>query len=123
MTKEEARQIMISAENEYNKVNDKLEQYKRYLEKLHSFNSNVLELSTHLNETTNSFLDGGYNDGGQPFDRGVLQSSSSSLCDISNKLNNVISLTSVRINELEIEKQQKYNLWQNAIYQYNSIQE
>lgn len=123
MTKEEARQIMISAENEYNKVNDKLEQYKRYLEKLHSFNSNVLELSTHLNETTNSFLDGGYNDGGQPFDRGVLQSSSSSLCDISNKLNNVISLTSVRINELVIEKQQKYNLWQNAIYQYNSIQE
>lgn len=123
MTKEEARQIMISAENEYNKVNDKLEQYKRYVEKLHSFNSNVLELSTHLNETTNSFLDGGYNDGGQPFDRGVLQSSSSSLCDISNKLNNVISLTSVRINELEIEKQQKYNLWQNAIYQYNLIQE
>lgn len=123
MTKEEARQIMISAKNEYNKVNDKLEQYKRYVEKLHSFNSNVLELSTHLNETTNSFLDGGYNDGGQPFDRGVLQSSSSSLCDISNKLNNVISLTSVRINELEIEKQQKYNLWQNAIYQYNLIQE
>ncbi len=123
MTKEEARKIMINAENEYKNNSDKLEQYKQYIEKLRNFNSSILELSTHLNQTTKSFLDGGYNDGGQPFDRGILKSSSSSLCDISNKLNDIISLTSVRINELEIEKKQKYNLWQNAIYQYNLIQE
>lgn len=121
MTKEEARQIMINAENEYNKVNSKLEKYKEYIEKLRNFNSTTLELTTHLNETTNSFLNGGYNDGGQPFDRGVLNSASSSLCDISSKINSIISLTLIRIEELEQEKQQKYDQWQNAINRYNSI--
>lgn len=122
MTKDEARNIMNNAENEYNKITNKLAKYKEYIEKLRSFNSNTLELSSHLNETTNSFLNGGYNDGGQPFDRGVLNSTSSSLCDISSKINNVISLTSIRIDELEQEKQQKYDQWQNAINQYNSIE-
>ncbi len=122
MTKEEARQIMINAENEYNKANAKLGKYKEYIEKLCSFNSCTLELSAHLNETLNSLLSGGFNYGGKSLDRGVLKSTSSSLCDISSKINSIISLTSIRIDELEKEKQQKYDQWQNAISQYNSIE-
>lgn len=121
MTKEEAKVIMNNAKDIYNRVEKKLNEYQKYVEKLDSLNSSTLKLVVHLNETTATFLNGGYNDGGETFDRGVLKSTSSNLCDVSSKIANVITKTNLKIADLTNEKRQKYNEWQKAISIYNSL--
>ena len=96
------------------------EQYKSLKSNLSNLNGSLPNIQTDLKDAEKSFLNGGYVDNNETFDKGKIKECCTNIDTITNDISSVIGKISKKLTELENDINNYKVQYNNASSNYNS---